>query len=101
MKRLNCSNTLEKVISTVTRSSLTSTDALVHEYLLDNGYDDIAKELSKLRDCRNLNNDLSLQQIYDEFTEKNRKTLKRKLSKSTIFETETSLTLQGLPLIII
>ena len=73
-------NTLEKVISTVTRSSLTSTNALVHEYLLDNGYDDIAKELSKLRDCRNLNNDLSLQQIYDEFTKKNRKTLKRKLS---------------------
>ena len=54
-----------------------STDDLVYKYLVDTGYDDIAKDLSKLRDCRSINNGLTLQKIYDEFTQKKRNALKR------------------------
>ena len=67
-----------------------STDDLVYEYLVDTGHNDIAKELSKLRDCRSINNGLSLQKIYDEFTQKN-KALKRNLSERTLPEIKTSL----------
>ena len=83
-------NTLEKVISSVNRSSSISTDDLVYKYLVDTGYDDIAKDLSKLRDCRSINNGLSLQKVYEDFTKKNRKALKRKITERTLCETSLS-----------
>ena len=85
-----CDNTLEKVISSVYRPPSISTDDLVYQYLVDVGHDDIAKELSKLRDCRSVSNGLTLQKIYEEFTKKNRKALKRKLSRSNVCETPLS-----------
>ena len=82
--------TIEKVISSVSKQSFISTDDLVYQYLVDFGHDDVAEELSKLRHCKSINNDFSLQNIYEEFTKKNRKALKRKLSERTFCETSLS-----------